>query len=157
MESTAQMDVVFVEGVIIESPLFLLSTKQACNLCAKENLVAAIATQHLVDEEIEPEEDDGFLLCYIEEMPSVLMAEVLKLHPNFELRDSLTAGQTYWMSTCECGGHYGDHYVQKNLFSKIAYEPETVTAQRLNFEGKLTLPCGYSQGSATGEFLAKLI
>lgn len=150
------MDDVFADGVVIESPLFLIGTEQTCNLCGKENTVVAIGTQRLTDEEIEPEDDDGFLLCYIEEMPNGLLDEVLKLHPNFELRDSLTAGQSYWMSTCECGGHYGDHYVQKNLFCKISYEPEKVTAQRLNFEGKFTLPCGYSQGSATGEFLAKL-
>ena len=79
------------EGVTISAPLYLVSATQPCNLCGKENKIVALATQHLVDE-FEPEDDDGFLLCYAEELPEEILAEVLQRQPSFQKRDSLTAG-----------------------------------------------------------------
>ncbi len=142
------------EGVTVSSPLYLVSAMQPCNLCGKENEVAAIATAHLVDE-FEPEEGDGFLLCYAEELPEEVLAEVLKRHPNFEMLNSQTAGQTYYMSTCECGGHYGDHFVQKQLFQQIAYQQDQIKLEQLPVAGTWVIPCGYSQSSATWDLLNK--
>lgn len=143
------------EGVTISAPLYLVSATQHCNLCNKENKIVALATQHLVDE-FEPEDDDGFLLCYAEELPEEILAEVLKRQPSFQKRDSATAGATYFMSTCECGGHYGDHYVQKQLLNQMAYKQSEVSAEQLPISGEWVIPCGYSQSMAVGEFLEKL-
>lgn len=143
------------EGVTISAPLYLVSATQPCNLCGKENKIVALATQHLVDE-FEPEEDDGFLLCYAEELPEEILSEVLRRQPSFQKRDSATAGATYFMSTCECGGHYGDHYVQKQLLNQMAYKQSEVAAELLPVTGDWVVPCGYSQSMAVGEFLEKL-
>lgn len=143
------------EGVIIAAPLFLVSATQPCHLCSKDNKIVALATQHLVDE-FEAEDDDGFLLCYAEELPEEILVEVQKRHHSFQKRNSATAGATYYMSTCECGGHYGDHYVQKQLLNQMAYSQAEISAEQLPVTGNRVLPCGYSQSLAVGEFLKKL-
>jgi hypothetical protein len=144
------------EGVTISAPLFLVSAKQPCSQCGKENKIVAIATQRLVDE-FEPEEGDGFLICYAEELPDEILEEIIKRQPSFQKRNSLTAGATYYMSTCECDGYYGDHYVQKQLLNQMSYSPSEVSAELLPVAGDWVVPCGYSQSLAVGEFLEKLI
>lgn len=140
------------EGLSVSSPLYLVSATQPCNLCNKESAVVALATKHLVDE-FEPEADDGFLLCYVEELPDDILVEIIKRHPNFEMRSSMTAGNSYYMTICECGGHYGDHYVQKELFNQICYAQEEVTVEKLPVTGTWVIPCAYSQSMAVSELL----
>lgn len=141
-----------IEGLAISGPLYLVSATQPCNLCGKENTVVALATKHL-DAGDEQEEADGFLLTYIEELPREVLGEVLKCHPNFDLRRSLTAGDTYFMTICECGGHYGDHYVQKQLLNQAFRTPGELKVEKLLLDGSWVIPCGYSQSLSVGELL----
>ncbi len=96
------------EGITIYAPLFLVSSTQACNLCGKENTIAALATKSLIDPDEPQEEGDGYLLSYVADLPADVLDAVTKRHPNFEIRHSLTAESDYFMTICECGGHYGD-------------------------------------------------
>lgn len=54
-----------IEGISVSAPLFLICAMQPCNLCGKENMVAALATNNLSPEE--EQEEDGFLLSYCSE------------------------------------------------------------------------------------------
>lgn len=141
-----------IEGLAVSGPLYLVSATQPCNLCGKENTVVALATKHL-DTEDERDDEDGFLLSYIEELPAEIVNEILKRHPNFEIRRSLTADDSYFMTICECGGHYGDHYVQKQLLNQAFRTPVELKVEKLLAEGSWVIPCGYSQSLSVGELL----
>ena len=140
-----------IEGISVSAPLFLISTMQPCNLCGKENIVAALATNNLsVKAE---QEEEGFLLSYVEELPAELLGEILKQHPNFAIRHSVTAGDSYFMTVCECGGHYGDHHVHKQLHNQAFRTPDEITIQKLPLAGTWVIPCAYSQSISVGELL----
>lgn len=143
-----------IEGIAVGSPLFLISAMQPCNLCGKENMVAALATNNLSTEE--EQEEDGFLLSYVEELPAEVLGEILKRHPNFAIRHSMTAGDSYFMTICECGGHYGDHYVHKRLLNLAFRAPDEITAQELPLAGTWVIPCAYSQSISVGELLDRV-
>ena len=147
--STRIMDTI--DGISVSAPLFLISAMQICNLCGKENMVAALATNNLSAKE--EQEEDGFLLSYVEELPAGLLGEILKHHPNFVIRHSMTAGDSYFMTVCECGGHYGDHYVHKQLLNQAFRAPDEITAQELPLAGTWVIPCAYSQSISVGELL----
>lgn len=138
-----------VEGISVSAPLFLISAMQPCSLCGKENKVAALATNNLSVEE----EDDGFLLSYVEQLPAELLDEIHKRHPNFAIRYSMTAGDSYFMTVCQCGGHYGDHYVHKQLLNQAFRAPDDVTVQELPLAGTWVIPCAFSQSLSVGELL----
>lgn len=147
--STRIMDTI--DGISVSAPLFLISAMQPCNLCGKENMVAALATNNLsADKE---QEEDGFLLSHVEELPAELLGEILKRHPNFAIRHSMTAGDSYFMTVCECGGHYGDHYVHKQLLNQAFRTPDEITIQKLPLAGAWVIPCAYSQSLSVGELL----
>jgi len=140
-----------IDGISVSAPLFLISAMQPCNLCGKENMVAALATNNLsADKE---QEEDGFLLSYVEELPAELLGEILKRHPNFAIRHSMTAGDSYFMTVCECGGQYGDHYVHKQLLNQAFRTPDEITIQELPLAGVWVIPCAYSQSLSVGELL----
>lgn len=144
-------------GLIVSSPLFLLITNQACTLCGKENQVAALATLNLDDPE-DPEfsayhDGDGFLLGYITELPVELLPLVLQRHPNYLRKFSVMADEEYLMSTCECGGHYGDHYVHRQILDEAFKEPEKLLVERLPIEGSLTIPCDYQASNSIAHLL----
>lgn len=140
-----------IDGISVSAPLFLISAMQPCNLCGKENMVAALATNNLSAEE--EQEKDGFLLSYVEELPAELLGEILKRHPNFAIRHSMTAGDSYFMTVCECGGQYGDHYVHKQLLNQAFRTPDKITVQQLPIAGIWVIPCAYSQSLSVGELL----
>lgn len=141
------------DGLSITGPLYLVSTTQPCNLCSKENTIAALATKGLSDP-AEPQEDgDGYLLSYVEDLPAEVLLSVTKHHPNFEIRHSLTAESDYFMTICECGGHYGDHYVQKQILNQAFRAPSELKVEQLFDSGNWTIPCGYSPSLEIGELL----
>lgn len=140
-----------IEGISVSAPLFLFSAMQPCNLCGKDNMVAALATNNLSAEE--EQEEGGFLLNYVEELPAELLGEILKRHPNFAIRHSMTAGDSYFMTVCECGGQYGDHYVHKQLLNQAFRTPDEITIQELLLAGTWVIPCAYSQSISVGELL----
>ena len=147
--STRIMDTI--DGISVSAPLFLISAMQPCNLCGKENMIAAFATNNLsVKEE---QEEDGFLLSYVEELPAELLGETLKHHPNFAIRHSMTAGDSYFMTVCECGGHFGDHYVHKRLLNLAFRTPDEISVQELPLDGTWVIPCAYSQSISVSKLL----
>lgn len=139
------------EGLVVTAPIYLLSADQECYLCGASNPVAALATVNLDDPE-DPEfnefaSDDGFLLSYVEWLPEDLLAMILKLHPNYQVEYSMTAGEEYYSSVCHCGGHYGDHYVHQNILDLAFREPKSLKVERLPIEGSLVIPSGFSQSN----------
>lgn len=141
------------DGLAISSPLYLIISTQACNLCGKENTIAALATKNLIDPDEPQEEGDGYLLSYVEDLPADVMEAITKRHPNFEIRHSLTAESDYFMTICECGGHYGDHYVQKQILNQAFRAPSELKVEKLFDAGTWTIPCGYSQSLEIGDLL----
>ena len=128
-----------IDGISVSAPLFLISAMQPCNLCGKENMIAAFATNNLsVKEE---QEEDGFLLSYVEELPAELLGEILKHHPNFAIRHSMTAGDSYFMTVCECGGHFAFR------------TPDEISVQELPLDGTWVIPCAYSQSISVSKLL----
>ena len=101
----------------------------------------------------EEQEEDGFLLSYVEELPAELLGEILKHHPNFAIRHSMTAGDSYFMTVCECGGHFGDHYVQKRLLNLAFRTPDEISVQELPLDGTWVIPCAYSQSISVSKLL----
>ena len=140
-----------IEGISVSAPLFLISAMQPCNLCGNENMVAALATNNLSAEE--EQEEEGFLLSYVEDLPAELLGEILKRQPNFAIRHSITVEDSYFMTVCECGGQYGDHYVHKQLLNQVFRAPDEVTVQELPLAGTWVIPCAYSQSISVGELL----
>lgn len=141
------------DGLTISGPLYLVSSIQPCNLCNKENTVAALATKHLEDPDEPQEEGDGYLLSYVADLPTDVLDAVAKHHPNFEIRHSLTAESDYFMTICECGGHHGDHYVQKQILNQAFRAPGELKVEKLFDSGNWTIPCGYSPSLEVGEQL----
>lgn len=117
-------------------------------------MVAALATNNLSIEE--EQEEDGFLLSYVEELPAEMLSEILKRHPNFAIRHSMTADNSYFMTFCECGGHYGDHYVHKLLLNLAFRAPDEITVQELPLAGAWVIPCAYSQSISVGKLLDRV-
>lgn len=142
-----------IDGLAISGPLYLVSATKACNLCSKENKIAALATRGLSDPDEPHEEGDGYLLSYVEELPADVLIAVTERHPNFEIHHSVTADSDYYMTICECGGHYGDHYVQKQILDQAFRAPSELKVGKLFDSGNWTIPCGYSQSLELGELL----
>lgn len=141
------------DGLFISGPLYLVSTNQPCNLCSKENVVVALATNGLSDPDGLQEDDGGYLLSYVEGLPADVLEAIAKHHPNFEIQHSLTAETDYYMTICECGGHYGDHYVQKQILHQAFRAPAALKVEKLSESGNWTIPCGYRQSLEIGELL----
>lgn len=93
---------------------------------------------------------------YVEELPAEVLGEVLKRHPNFSIRHSMAAGDSYFMTICECGGHYGDHYVHKRLLNLAFRAPDEITAQELPLAGTWVIPCAFSQSISVSELLDRI-
>lgn len=146
------------EGLVLKSPLFLLTTTQKCSLCGKENPVVALATRTLESEdpeEFEGLESEGFVLSNIEALPETILAEVVARQPCYQMRYSQTMGFEYFMSTCECGGHYGDHYVLNQILDQAFREPATLTIERLPVTLPAVIPCGYRMSDSIAYLLDK--
>lgn len=126
---------------------------QACNLCCKENTIAALATKGLTDPDEPQAKGDGYLLCYVADLPADVLDAVTKRHPNFEVRHSLTAESNYFMTICKCGGHYGDHYVQKQILNQAFRAPSKLKVEKLFDAGNWKIPCGYSPSLEIGDLL----
>lgn len=141
------------DGLSIFGPLYLISATQPCNLCGKENAIVALATKGLSDPDEPHEEGDGYLLSYVADLPADVLEAVSKRHPNFEISHSLTADSDYFMTICECGAHYGDHYVQKQILNQAFRAPVELKVEKLFDTGNWTIPCGYSPSLEVGELL----
>lgn len=141
------------DGLAISGPLYLVSASQACNLCGKENTISALATRGLIDPDELQEEGVGYLLSYVEDLPADVLVAVAKHHPNFEVRHSVTAESDYYMTICECGGHYADHYVQRQILNQAFRTPSELKVEKLFDSGHWIIPCGYSQSLEIGELL----
>ena len=145
------------DGYVITSPIFLLVVNQACDLCKKMNPVMSLATLNLSDpsdEEFASEmRSEGFLLSYIEALPDELLAEILERHPNYSLEHSFTSETDYYMSVCECGGYYGDHYVHKQLNTMVFLEPTLIKLEKLQVSGNWTILCNFTVTSSVADLL----
>lgn len=140
------------EGTVVTSPLFLLSTAQTCSLCGTENTVVALAPAAARFDD-EPEEDDGCLLSYIEALPPEILAEIHKRHPNYEIQHSLTADADYFMTICDCGGHYGDFHVFQRISDQAFRAPGEVHVERLPLTGSWVIPCSCGQCSSVADLI----
>lgn len=141
------------DGLAIFGPLYLVSATQPCNLCSKENTIVALATKGLSDPDEIQEEGDGYLLSYVADLPPDVLDAVTKRYPNFEVRHSLTAESDYYMTICECGGHYGDHYVMKQIVNQAFRSPSELKVEKLFDAGSWIIPCGYSPSLEVGDLL----
>lgn len=114
--------------LIVTAPIFLLTATQKCSLCGNDNLVASLATLNLLDPNDEDSgqqiDGEGFMLSYIKALPDELLLLFLERHPNYRYEYSLTAEEDYYMSVCECGGHYGDYYVHKKISGMAFLHPD---------------------------------
>lgn len=144
-----------VDGLAISGPLYLITATQPCNLCHKENIIIALATKGVSDSDEPQEEGDGYLLSYVADLPADVLDAVLKRHPNFEIHHSLTAGSDYYMTICECGRHYGDHYVQKQILLQAFRAPGELKVEMLFDSGSWTILCDYSPSLEIGYLLGE--
>jgi hypothetical protein len=144
-------------GFVVTSPIFLLIANQACSLCGKENPIMSLATLNLSDpkdEEFESEmRGEGFLLSYIEALPDELLNQIFERHPNYRLEHSFTAATNYYMSVCECGGYYGDHYVHKQINSMAFLEPNNLKIDKIPTNGTWVIPCEFSPNISVADLL----
>lgn len=149
------------DGLIVTSPIFLLTSTQACNLCGKENSIAAIATLNLSDPGDESFTQnmagEGFLLTDVESLPDDLLAAILEYHPNYRLEFSSTMGYDYYMSVCGCGAHYGDHFVHQQLLDLAFREPSKLGIEKLPINGAFQISCGWSSSSSVTDLLRKVL
>ncbi len=95
------------------------------------------------------------MLSYLESIPDKILSRILDQHPNCELRYSMTAGSDYWMSTCPCGGYYGDHYVHREALDLTPRSPEKLKINVIFDEGELSLNSGFSSSDSLGYLLVK--
>jgi len=91
--------------------------------------------------------NEVFILKYIESLPEDLYALITHQYPNYKIEHSFTAGADYYMTVCRCGGHYGDHYVSKQISETILLNPSVLRVKNLIDEGSWIIPCNYSYGS----------
>lgn len=145
--------------LIVTAPIFLLTASHNCSLCGAESLVATIATLNLSDpndEDYVPKIDgEGFMLSYIRSLPDEVLAIILERHPNYNFEFSLTAGENYYMSICECGGHYGDYYVHEKIAELAFLAPESLGVQHLQFDGCFSALCDFTSSQSVGALLQK--
>ena len=144
-------------GYVITSPIFLLVANQACNLCQKMNPVMSLATLSLSDPSDEnfasEMQNEGILLGYIETLPEALLTQILELHPNYRLEHSLTASADYYMSVCKCGGHYGDHYVHKQIRTMAFLEPNNLRIEKILTNETCVIPCDFTSSGSVADLL----
>lgn len=143
--------------LIVTAPIFLLTATQKCSLCGNDNLVASLATLNLLDpndeDSVQQIDDEGFMLSYIKALPDELLVIFLKRHPNYRFEYSSTAEADYYMSVCECGGHYGDHYVHKKISDMAFLHPDTLKVEKLPVEGSWVIPCNFTSSNCIGNML----
>jgi hypothetical protein len=138
------------------APIFLIQFGMQCNLCKSENQVAAIATLMLLGGDADEVPDgDGILLSYLDSVPDEILPKIMELHPNYELRYSMTADTDYWMSTCSCGGHYGDHYVHREALDLVFRSPNKLKISVLLDEGDLSMNAGFTSSESLGYILTE--
>lgn len=146
------------DRVTVASPLYVFAVTQPCYSCGADLKAISIATESLVDHECDDQSElDGevFVLTNIESLPAEVMAHVHACHPQYRAAYSQTEKLEYLMTVCHCGAHQGDFYVNKVLFNAACYEPESITVEKLQVEGRWEIDCSYSVGSAYDELVRK--
>ena len=80
--------------------------------CGTSCKVLAVAIGEIKKDDLGNGNDEGpYGLSYIQSLPKVLLEQVRKLQPNFEVRNSSTADLSYYVNTCECGTFFGDFFL----------------------------------------------
>ena len=139
------------------SPIYLLRSSQTCWGCNTNQEVIAIATRHL--EESDPdalhEGDEPVVLEDIQKMPGSILEYVVRVHPNYEKRQSKTSGSSYYMNTCKCGAHFGDFYLHSEpggaFFPTSEDEAKQILIEEIPLTGTFDFVCNYGMG--TGSFI----
>jgi len=136
------------------SPFYLLTGSEPCWKCKLPQTVVGLAARS----EDCGEDSEPFLLHEIETMPDEFLAEIQRLHPQYQWRNS------YFANTCQCGAHFGDHYLFSEpggaFFPSTEEEAAKIKIQELPFTGTFTFVCnpGYGIGGFIlehGERVAK--
>ena len=143
-------------GYVISAPIYLLITNQTCSFCGKSNEVILLATliePHEEDETKTLNSNEVFILNYVEALPDELLAPILKINPNYKIEHSFTANSNYYMTTCACGGHYGDFYVTAQTKEIAFMNPTALKIVKLVINGSWEIPCNYSYGALNAELL----
>ena len=94
-------------GLIIQSPLYLIGMVVHCWKCqSKMPAVAILAPQ------VEDTEEQVCILTEIERMPDEIVKYIQSRVPTYKLKYSKTVGQKYFANTCpKCGMLSGDFYL----------------------------------------------
>jgi hypothetical protein len=141
-------------GMNVAAPVYLLRSFEKCWSCKSTQPVIAIACISISgsDPDGEPVGNEGevFILDSIEEMPSTILKYVHARHPQFERRESKTAGFSYFMNTCSCGAHFGDFYLHSKPGGAFYPMDETqasmIAIEELPIAGTVDFVCSYSVG-----------
>lgn len=144
----------------VQGPLFWLCTEMECNICKRTNPVGALAARSLAyaegEDEFEPDDDGGFLLKYIEDMPAELLAAIVARLPTYKLRYSQSADLTYYMTTCCCGARYGDHYVHNKILDVAFRAPGTLRVEKLDIHLPIDLRCTETSSDSIATLIQNL-
>ena len=138
----------------VTAPIFLLRSTESCWRCHASQEVIALAFRWCLDKDFatdeQPQEGEPLILDNIHAMPEAILAYVVSVHPHFEKRTSKTAGTAYYMSTCDCGAHFGDFYLFNEpggaFFPADEAEAGNITIEQLPFTGTFEFDCSYGEG-----------
>jgi len=141
------------------APIYLLRSSEQCWRCHTLQPVVALATEHLIDDDPEYEDEEGdvmegqvLVLNNIETLPQMVLSCIISRHPGFQRRKSRTAGCMYYMNICgSCGAHFGDFYMHNEpggaFFPSDEREAATVTIEQLPLTGEFDMEASYGIGS----------
>jgi len=146
--------------LFVHTPLYLVTATMVCWKCRASQTVVALACHNLSDGErdMAPFGDVSglLLLSEVTKMPPLVLQEMMKRNPRYELRYSSTAQEEYFANTCACGALFGDFYLYSEpggaFFPEDPNAARVIMMERLEFDGPQPFECSFSQGG-TGQFI----
>lgn len=127
------------------APFYLLRGEEDCWKCGTTCRVVGLAAGA----------ENPYVLSNIKEMPEAFLLAIEAVHPQFEKRQSYTAGSAYYMNTCPCGAHFGDFYLFSEpggpFFPTTKEEAAGLEVIELPIEGEHVFAC--SPGYGTGDII----
>lgn len=139
----------------VGSPIYLLRSVEPCWKCRRPQPVIALATRRLKDTHIDQldvgDSAEPYLLSNIDQMPAEIFDCLAKLHPQYRIWRSHTAGAAYYANLCgECGANFGDFYLfnepEHAFFPQTEEQAEFIRISKLPFEGEFEFHATYGVG-----------
>lgn len=131
------------------SPFFLLLGTQNCWKCGSSCRVAGLVSDEAPEEGEEVLEP--FMLNNIQAMPDEFLAAIRQIQPHYEFRASRMAGISYFVNTCTCGAHFGDHFLFAEpggtFFPMDDEEAVAIEVYELPLAGTYKIECSAALGT----------